>query len=62
MLGLKLLCADGHPVIFYDQAGCGKSSRVEDPSKNAPWLLTIDYYVEGLYFFSPAVPAHARET
>lgn len=37
---------NGHSVIFYDQAGCGKSERVEDLEVNAPWLLTLDYYIE----------------
>ena len=38
----------GYPVIFYDQCGCGSSTRVEDPAATAPWLLTIPYYVEEL--------------
>jgi L-proline amide hydrolase len=49
ILGLKLLADYGHPVIFYDQCGCGKSSVVPDPVNNAPWLLTLDYYVEELH-------------
>lgn len=48
ILPLKLLAHLGYPVIFYDQAGCGDSSFVEDPEKDAPWLLTVDYYVEEL--------------
>jgi len=35
-------------VIFYDQAGCGDSTFVKDVAKNAPWLLTTEYYVEEL--------------
>ncbi|KAJ3132829.1 hypothetical protein HK100_004924 [Physocladia obscura] len=45
---LILLADLGVPVIFYDQCGCGSSSFVDDPEKDAPWLLTIDYYVEEL--------------
>lgn len=48
---LVLLADEGHPVIFYDQAGCGESSRdaAENPSRDTPWLLTVGYYVEELY-------------
>jgi len=48
---LVMLCDEGHPVIFYDQAGCGASSRdaADDPARDTPWLLTVDYYVEELY-------------
>ena len=48
---LVLLADEGHPVILYDQAGCGASSRdeAEEPATNTPWLLTIEYYVEELY-------------
>lgn len=35
-------------MIFYDQAGCGGSTFVADPAKDAPWLLTIPYYVTEL--------------
>ena len=45
---LFLLCSSGYPVIFYDQAGCGKSTFIEDPAIEAPWLLTISYYLEEL--------------
>lgn len=38
----------GYPVIFYDQGGCGDSTFVEDPAKDAPWLLTLEYYLEEL--------------
>jgi L-proline amide hydrolase len=48
ILPLKLLAHLGYPVIFYDQAGCGNSTFVEDPEKDAPWLLTMDYYTEEL--------------
>jgi len=48
ILPLQLLADSGHAVIFYDQAGCGESTFVKDPSKDAPWLLTIPYYVEEL--------------
>jgi len=48
---LVLLADEGHPVILYDQAGCGASSRdaAERPEEDTPWLLTVDYYVEELY-------------
>ena len=52
---LLLLADEGHPVIFYDQAGCGASQKgkassgVKNPKKDAPWLLTIEYYVEELH-------------
>jgi len=36
----------GYSVIFYDQAGCGQSEFVADPEGTAPWLLTLEYYVE----------------
>jgi pimeloyl-ACP methyl ester carboxylesterase len=48
------LADEGHPVIFYDQGGCGRSKTgpasggVENPKKDAPWLLTIEYYVSEL--------------
>jgi len=48
ILPLILLCDFGHPVIFYDQAGCGKSSFVANPQVDAPHLLTLEYYVEEL--------------
>lgn len=48
ILPLKLLADKGFPVIFYDQAGCGGSTWVEDPATDAPWLLTIPYYVSEL--------------
>ena len=50
MLPLKLITYKyGQTVIFYDQAGCGKSSRVQgDVKEEAPWLLTIEYYVQEL--------------
>jgi L-proline amide hydrolase len=48
ILGLKLLANHGYPVIFYDQAGCGKSTNVKDAAETAPWLLTLKYYVEEL--------------
>ena len=48
ILPLKLLASEGYPVVFYDQCGCGRSSTVKDPAGTAPWLLTIDYYVEEL--------------
>ncbi len=40
--GLRIL-AEGRPVIFYDQLGCGKSDRPTDPS-----LWTLDRFVEEL--------------
>jgi len=48
LLPLKLLAEFGYPVVFYDQAGCGDSTFVKDPENDAPWLLTIEYYVEEL--------------
>ena len=39
---LKELSKD-RPVIFYDQLGCGRSTRITDTS-----LMTIDHYVEEL--------------
>jgi L-proline amide hydrolase len=48
ILPLKLLALEGHPVIFYDQGGCGRSTLVKDPAGSAPWLLTIEYYIEEL--------------
>jgi L-proline amide hydrolase len=48
ILPLKLLADSGYSVIFYDQAGCGKSTYVPNPSREAPWLLTLDYYLEEL--------------
>lgn len=41
--GLKALAED-HPVIFYDQLGCGKSERPTDTS-----LWNIDRFVDELY-------------
>jgi L-proline amide hydrolase len=46
---LKLLADQGYPVIFYDQCGCGKSSYVHVPQADAPWLLTVEYYIEELH-------------
>ena len=48
---LILLADQGHPVILYDQAGCGASSRdaADNPARDTPWLLTVEYYVEELY-------------
>ncbi len=48
ILPLIRLCEYGYKVIFYDQAGCGDSTIVNDLSKNCPFLLTIDYYLEEL--------------
>lgn len=48
LMPLKLLADHGYPVIFYDQAGCGASTFISDPAIDAPWLLTIDYYVQEL--------------
>ena len=38
---MSKLAATGRPVIFYDQLGCGKSDRPDDPS-----LWTIDLFKE----------------
>jgi len=59
MLPLQLLALHGHPVIFYDQAGCGESSFVSDPATEAPFLLTIDYYVEELELLVASYPGGA---
>mmetsp|Transcript_30209 Transcript_30209/g.43159 ORF Transcript_30209/g.43159 Transcript_30209/m.43159 type:complete len:327 (+) Transcript_30209:1-981(+) len=48
ILPLILLVRDGYTVVFYDQAGCGLSSIVKDPELEAPWLLTIEYYIKEL--------------
>jgi L-proline amide hydrolase len=48
ILPLILLVRDGYTVIFYDQAGCGLSTFVKDPELEAPWLLTIEYYIREL--------------
>eukprot|EP01041_Mallomonas_annulata_P012060 gene12060-25277_t len=48
ILPLILLCDYGYPVIFYDQAGCGKSTFVENVTETAPHLLTVEYYVQEL--------------
>lgn len=48
ILPLKLLADSGHPVIFYDQCGCGESSPMTDVEAKAPWLLTLGYYIEEL--------------
>ena len=59
---LVLLADAGWPVIFYDQAGCGASraglphssappSSPPSPpplKETAPWLFTVEYYVEEL--------------
>eukprot|EP00467_Chlorarachnion_reptans_P019332 CAMPEP_0114493554 /NCGR_PEP_ID=MMETSP0109-20121206/4170_1 /TAXON_ID=29199 /ORGANISM="Chlorarachnion reptans, Strain CCCM449" /LENGTH=358 /DNA_ID=CAMNT_0001670511 /DNA_START=35 /DNA_END=1111 /DNA_ORIENTATION=- len=48
LLPLKQQACRGREVIFYDQAGCGDSQRVANVTKDAPWLLTVKYYVEEL--------------
>lgn len=48
LLPLKLMVNEGYDVIFYDQCGCGLSSIVTDPETQAPWLLTIEYYLKEL--------------
>eukprot|EP01040_Poterioochromonas_malhamensis_P019201 gene19201-22621_t len=45
---LKLLADHGHDVIFYDQGGCGESTHVDNVHEKAPWLLTMEYYLEEL--------------
>jgi proline-specific peptidase len=37
-----------HVLFFFLVAGCGQSSRLTDPEKEAPWLFTIEYYLEEL--------------
>ncbi|CAE7309926.1 pip, partial [Symbiodinium pilosum] len=44
MLPLKQQACRGREVVFYDQVGAGASSQ--PPLRSAPWLLTVDYYVE----------------
>ncbi len=56
ILPLQLLADHGFEVILYDQAGCGASTYVKDPVRDAPFLLTIEYYVEELF----ALIAHCR--
>eukprot|EP00439_Symbiodinium_sp_Y106_P063195 s1011_g9.t1 len=46
MLPLKQQACRGREVVFYDQVGAGVSSQPD--LKKAPWLLTVDYYVEEL--------------
>ena len=51
LLPLKLMVHEGYDVIFYDQAGCGFSNIstvITEPEKQAPWLLTIEYYLKEL--------------
>ena len=48
ILPLKLLANAGYTVILYDQVGCGRSTFVKEPLKSAPWLLTLEYYLEEL--------------
>ena len=48
ILPLQLLVNEGYNVLFYDQAGCGQSSSIKDVESEAPWLLTIEYYIEEL--------------
>ena len=48
ILPLKLLANDGWAVVLYDQVGCGRSSFVEEPEQSAPWLLTLEYYLDEL--------------
>jgi L-proline amide hydrolase len=57
ILPMKLLADKGYPVVFYDQAGCGGSTFVADPATEAPWLLTVSYYVEELFDVITSVPA-----
>lgn len=52
ILPLKLLCRHGYEVILYDQGGCGESKNdelIDNIEKKAPWLLTLEYYLEELY-------------
>lgn len=48
MLPLQLLAREGYSVTFYDQAGCGLSTFVKDPESEAPFLLTLQYYLDEL--------------
>lgn len=45
---LAQLACDGRPVIFYDQVCVGESECVADLNRDAPWTLTVDYYLEEL--------------
>lgn len=38
---LSRLTEEGHPVVFYDQLGCGKSDRPDDPE-----LWSVDLFVD----------------
>ena len=58
ILPLQLLVNEGYNVLFYDQAGCGQSSSIKDVESEAPWLLTIEYYIEELR----AILAHYKLT
>lgn len=46
---LKLLVEHGFDVILYDQLGCGESSFVQDPMTEAPFLITLEYYVKEVF-------------
>lgn len=49
LLPLKQQACRGRRVLFYDQAGCGVSRNgITNATAQAPWLLTIDYYLEEL--------------
>eukprot|EP00697_Spironema_sp_BW2_P012997 gnl/Spiro4/29721_TR14595_c0_g1_i1.p1 gnl/Spiro4/29721_TR14595_c0_g1~~gnl/Spiro4/29721_TR14595_c0_g1_i1.p1 ORF type:complete len:392 (+),score=105.11 gnl/Spiro4/29721_TR14595_c0_g1_i1:111-1178(+) len=43
-----LACATRREVVFYDQMGCGNSTRVANVNATAPELLTVPYYVREL--------------
>ena len=58
ILPLQLLVNEGYNVLFYDQAGCGQSSSIKNVESEAPWLLTIEYYIEELR----AILAHYKLT
>ena len=42
-------------MIFYDQVGAGVSERPASASATAPWLLTVEYYVEELQAVADAL-------
>ena len=55
MLPLKQQACRGRKVIFYDQVGAGVSERPASASATAPWLLTVEYYVEELQAVADAL-------
>lgn len=46
VLPFKQQACRGREVVFYDQVGCGLSAIPPEPRRTAPWLFTVDYYIE----------------